>query len=294
MQIRRTILKSLILSASLIVSLPSFAQETKIPVVASFSILGDFVKNIGGERISLTTLVAAGADAHVYSPTPNDAQIISKAKLVFINGLKFEGWMDRLIASSVTKASIKTSIITASKGVNLIENDPHAWQNIANAKIYSINIRDALIAADPAGKSTYESNTETYLKKLDALETEVKVAIAKIPVAKRKIITSHDAFGYFAKAYNIEFIAPQGISTDSEASAKDVAKIIRQIKSEKITAIFVENMTDPRLIQRIATETSAKIGGTIFSDSLSDDKGKAGTYIDMMRHNVEQITKALN
>jgi zinc/manganese transport system substrate-binding protein len=298
MQIRRTILKNLILSASLLVSLPSFAQETKIPVVASFSILGDFVKNIGGERINLTTLVQAGADAHVYSPTPSDAQKLVQAKVIFINGLRFEGWIDRLVASSGTNAKI----ITTTKGIKPLETnnndghglDPHAWQNIANAKIYSTNIRDALIAADPAGKATYETNTSAYIAKLDALEVETKAALAKIPASKRKIITSHDAFGYFAKSYNIEFIAPQGISTDSEASAKDVAKIIRQIKSEKITAIFVENMTDPRLIQRIATETSAKSGGTIFSDSLSDDKGKAGTYIDMMRHNVEQITQALN
>jgi zinc/manganese transport system substrate-binding protein len=298
MQIRHTMLKSLVLAASLLFPASSFAQETKIPVVASFSILGDFVKNIGGDRVNLTTLVAAGADAHVYSPTPNDAQKLLQAKIVFINGLRFESWMDRLVTSSGTNAKI----ITTTKGIKPLETnnhdehglDPHAWQNIANAKIYSTNIRDALIAVDPAGKATYETNTSAYIAKLDALEVETKAALAKIPASKRKIITSHDAFGYFAKSYNIEFIAPQGISTDAEASAKDVARIIRQIKSEKITAIFVENMTDPRLIQRIATETSAKSGGTIFSDSLSDDKGKASTYIDMMRHNVEQITQALN
>ena len=250
MHIRRTILKSLILSASLLVSLPSFAQETKIPVVASFSILGDFVKNIGGDRISLTTLVGAGADAHVYSPTPNDAQKLLQAKIVFINGLKFETWMDRLVSSSGTKAKI----IVTTRGIKTLETkgghdhdehgvDPHAWQDVANAKIYSTNIRDALTELDPTGKATYESNTANYIAKLDALETETKTSIAKIPAPKRKVITSHDAFGYFAKAYKMEFIAPQGISTDAEASAKDVAKIIRQIKSEKITAIFIENIT---------------------------------------------------
>jgi zinc/manganese transport system substrate-binding protein len=290
MNTRRTIIKSLILSANILMTTPSFSQEAKISVIASFSILGDFVKNIGGERINLNTLVAAGADAHVYSPTPNDAQKLLQAKIVFINGLKFESWMDRLVSSSGTKAKI----ITATKGINLIQNDPHAWQNIANAKIYITNIRDALIEADPAGKATYETNTSAYIAKLDALEIETKVTLAKIPAAKRKIITSHDAFGYFAKAYTIDFIAPQGISTDAEASAKDVARIIRQIKAQNITAIFVENMTDPRLMKRIASETGAKIGGSLFSDSLSDDKGKASTYIDMMRHNVEQISQALN
>ncbi len=301
MHIYQTILKNLALAASLFFSVPSFAQQTKIPVIASFSILGDFVKNIGGERVSIETLVKAGADAHVYSPTPQDAQKLAQAKVVFVNGLKFEGWMDRLIASSGTKASI----ITTTKGIvpqktkgdhdhDHHGSDPHAWQDISNAKIYVANIRDALVEADPAGKAVYEANTANYVTKLNVLETDVKLALAKIPASKRKIITSHDAFGYFAKAYSIEFIAPQGISTEGEASAKDVARIIRQIKAQKITAIFSENITDPRLIQRIASETGAKIGGTIFSDSLSDDKGKAAAYIDMVRHNVEQITQALN
>ncbi len=301
MQYRRTILKNFILATGLLATVPSLAQETKMPVVASFSILGDFIKNIGGDRINLTTLVAAGADAHVYAPTPNDAQKLVQAKVIFINGLKFESWMDRLVASSGTKAAI----VTSTKSVNPLKSkdahdhthgavDPHAWHDIANAKTYSINIRNALIEADPAGKVVYEKNATLYIDKLNILEAEIKTAMVKIPASKRKIITSHDAFGYFAKKYNLEFIAPQGISTDAEASAKDVAKIIRQIKAEKITAMFVENITDPRLLQRIASETGIKIGGTIFSDSLSSESGKAATYMDMMRHNSEQIVQALN
>ncbi len=171
--------------------------------------------------------------------------------------------------------------------------DPHAWQSVANAKIYVVNIRDALTLADPAGKDIYAKNAADYLKKLDALEAEVKAAVAAIPAARRKIITTHDAFGYFRLAYGIEFITPQGVSTEAEASAQDVARIIRQIKAQKIPAVFLENVSDPRLIKRIAEETGARIGGTLFSDALSDDKGPAPTYIDMMRHNVKQLSAAL-
>lgn len=286
---------------------PAFAQE-KLPVVASFSILGDFVKNIGGERVVVDLLVGPEGDAHVYQPSPADAKKLAAAKVIFVNGFKFEGWIDRLIKASGTKASI----VVATKGITPREKvdeddkksksnqshehlgvDPHAWQSIANAKIYIANIRDALAAADPAGKDTYEKNAANYLGKLVVLETEIKEGIAKIPAERRKIITTHDAFGYFGAAYGFEFIAPQGVSTESEASARDVAKIIRQIRAQKIPAIFVENISDPRLMQRIADETGAKIGGKVYSDSLSPAGGPASTYIDMMRNNLRQFSAAL-
>ncbi len=285
------------------------AQE-KLPVVASFSILGDFVKEVGGDRVALTTLVGANGDAHVYSPTPADAKAMAGAKFVVVNGLKFEGWITRLIKSSGTKATIAT----ATTGITPLQNeaddhdhgkkdkhghnhagqdDPHAWQSVANAKIYVANIRDALVKADPAGQASYEANATRYLAQLDAVEAEVKAAIARIPADRRKAITSHDAFGYFVKAYGIEFIAPQGVSTEAEASAKDVGRIIRQIKAEKIPAVFLENVTNPRLVERIAKESGARVGGQIFSDALSDAGGPAGTYIAMMKHNISQIEKAL-
>ena len=285
------------------------AQE-KLPVVASFSILGDFVREVGGDRVALTTLVGANGDAHVYSPTPADAKAMAGAKLVVVNGLKFEGWITRLIKSSGTKATIAT----ATTGITPLQNeaddhdhgkkdkhghnhagqdDPHAWQSVANAKIYVANIRDALVKADPAGQASYEANATRYLAQLDAVEAEVKAAIARIPTDRRKAITSHDAFGYFVKAYGIEFIAPQGVSTEAEASAKDVGRIIRQIKAEKIPAVFLENVTNPRLVERIAKESGARVGGQIFSDALSDAGGPAGTYIAMMKHNISQIEKAL-
>ncbi|GAU82828.1 metal ABC transporter substrate-binding protein [Bosea sp. BIWAKO-01] len=283
------------------------AQE-KLPVVASFSILGDFAREIGGERVAVTILVGPDGDAHVYSPTPADAKSVAAAKLVLINGLKFEGWLSRLIKSSGTSAIIAT----ATQGVSPLKlkdddhdhgksgghdhaggDDPHAWQSVVNARLYVANIRDALSAADPAGKAAYEANAAAYLGKLDALQGEIQAAVARIPVDRRKAITSHDAFGYFVKAYGIEFVAPQGVSTEAEASAKDVVRIIRQVKAQKIPAVFLENITNPRLIEQIARETGAKIGGRLYSDALSTASGPAGTYIEMMRHNIRQIEKAL-
>jgi zinc/manganese transport system substrate-binding protein len=267
--------------------------QTKIDVVASFSILGDFVKNVGGERVSVTTLVGPNGDAHVYTPTPQDAKKITDAKLVVVNGFGFEGWLPRLVKSSGGKATI----VTATNGVaqRELENhaDPHAWQSVANAKIYVGNIRDALAAADPAGAEAYKTNAASYLAKLDALDAEVRTAIAGIPDARRKVISTHDAFGYFAAAYGLAFIAPQGVSTEAEPSARDIAKIITQVKSAKIPAVFLENISDPRLMRRIAAETGAKVGGTLYSDSLTPENGDAPTYIDMVRHNIKALTSAL-
>src|SRR5438552_5865170 len=205
---------------------PSLAQE-KLKAVATFSILADFVKNVGGDRVEVQALVGPNGDAHVYQPTPGDAKTLADAKVVFVNGLGFEGWMERLIKASASKATI----VTATKGVKPRkaeddhghgDADPHAWQSVANAKLYVANIRDALSAADPAGKGSYEANAAAYLAKLDALDAEVRAAIDKIPSNRRKIITTHDAFGYFAAAYKVSFIAPQGVSTESEVSARDV------------------------------------------------------------------------
>ena len=278
---------------------PAAAQD-KVKVVATFSILGDLVKNVGGDRVEVATLVGANGDAHVYSPTPADAKTLSEAKVVFINGLGLEGWLTRLVKASGTKAPS----VVASKGIKTRKmedeheaghrvTDPHAWQSISNTKIYVVNIRDGLIKADPAGQSAYEANAKAYLAKLDELEKDVKAAIEKIPGDHRRIITTHDAFGYFGAAYGMEFISPEGVSTESEPSAKDVAKIIVQIRKQKIPAVFMENISDPRLMQQIARESGAKIGGALFSDALSDEKGPAPSYIDMMRNNIRQFSAAL-
>lgn len=283
---------------------PAQAQE-RLNVVATFSILGDFAKNVGGDRINVTTLVGANSDTHVYTPTASDAKKITDAKLVIVNGLGLEGWLPRLVKSSGGRAAtvVATKGITARKieaGEALSQDhdagsaDPHAWQPVINAKIYVGNIRDALIAADPAGADAYKANAASYLSKLDALDREVREAVAKIPPERRSVISTHDAFGYFAAAYGVRFIAPQGVSTESEPSARDIAAIITQIKKQKIPAVFLENVSDPRLIHRIASETGAKIGGTLYSDSLTDEKGPAPTYIDMVRHNIKALTSALS
>lgn len=283
--------------AALFVAAPARAQDP-LKVIASFSILGDFVKNVGGDRVEVATLVGPNGNAHVYAPSPGDAKKVADAKLVFVNGLGFEGWLERLVKASGTKAPI----VVATKGIKPLERagdhdhgraDPHAWQSVANAKIYVANIRDALIAADPAGKDAYLANAAAYLAKLDALEREVREVIAKIPADRRRVITSHSAFGYFQNAYGVNFTAPQGVSTEAEASAKDVAAIIAQIKKQKAAAVFLENVTDPRLVEQIARETGAKVGGTLYSDALTDDKGDATTYIDLIRHNLRQLASAL-
>ena len=271
---------------------PARAQE-RLNVVASFSILGDFVRNVGGDRVSVATLVGLNGDAHVYTPAPADAKKIADAKLVIVNGLGMEGWLPRLVKSAGSKAAI----ITATSGIAPrklgSDADPHAWQSVANAKVYVTNIRDALAAADPAGAEAYRANTQHYLTRLDALEREIKAAVAQIPQDRRKVISTHDAFGYLASAYGIEFVAPLGVSTESEASARDIARIINQIRTQKIPAVFLENISDSRLIRRISAETGARVGGTLYSDSLTDEKGDAPTYIDMVRHNIKALTSAL-
>src|SRR5580692_4694574 len=273
-------------------ALPSHAQE-RLNVVASFSILGDFVANVGGDRVSVTTLVGPNGDVHVYTPAPADAQKIADAKLLVVNGFGLEGWLPRLVQSSGSKAVI----VTATDGIKPRKldqaADPHAWQSVVNARIYVANIRDALVAADAADAGAFRANAADYLAKLDALDREVRGAVAQIPPARRKVISTHDAFGYFAAAYGIDFIAPLGVSTESEPSARDIAGIITQIRTAGIPAVFLENISDPRLIQRIAAETGARIGGTLYSDSLTGEKGDAPTYIELVRHNIKALTRAL-
>ena len=272
-------------------ALPAHAEPIK--VVATFSILGDLVRNVGGDNVAVTTLVGPDSDAHVYSPTPADARKIADARLIFVNGLGFEGWLPRLVQSSGSKARI----VTASNGISTLRlgsaADPHAWQSVNNAKIYVANISAALAAADPAAAGQFAQNTQAYVEKLDALDREVRDAVARLRPDRRKVISTHSAFGYFAASYGIEFIAPLGVSTESEPSARDIAGIITQVRRAKIPAVFLENVTDPRLMHRIAAETGARVGGTLYSDGLTGEKGDAPTYIDMVRHNIRALTRAL-
>ncbi len=281
------------------------AAAEPLKVVATFSILGDLVRQVGGDRVSVAVLVGPNGDAHSFVPSPGDARTLAGARLVVVNGLGFEGWIDRLVKASGTKAPV----VVASAGVTPIEEeeghdhaghghgahalDPHAWQSVANAKRYVATIRDGLIGVDPEGRAAYESRASAYLAGLDALDAEVRRTIAGIPEARRRVITTHDAFGYFARAYGLRFIAPQGVSSQSEATARDVARIVRQVKRDRIPAVFLENVADPRLMLQIARESGAKAGGRIFSDALSEPGGPAPTYLDMMRNNLREFSAAL-
>ena len=287
-------------------ALPASAQQeaTKPKVVTTFSIVGDLARNVGGDRADVTSLVGPGGDVHVYEPTTADAGTVRNASLVIVNGLGLEGWLPRLVESSGSKATIVVAthgivprkvapgeILSHDLGAGSV--DPHAWQSVANAEIYVANIRDAMVAADPINAAAYKANALAYLAKLEALDQEVRKAVAAIPIERRKVISTHDAFGYFASAYGIEFVAPQGVSTDTEPNARDIATAIVQIKKEKIPAVFLENVSDPRLMRQIASETGAAIGGTLYSDSLTRENGEAPSYIDMVRHNVGTIASAL-
>ena len=290
-----------LVAAAIAFFVASSADAAKLRVVASFSILGDITAQIGGDRIDLHTLVGPNSDAHVYEPTPVDGKTIAQADVIVLNGLNFEPWAERLIKS----AAAKGTVVVASAGVKALPFradagigartaiDPHAWQDLRDGQLYARNIAAALAAADPANRPFYEASVAAYCAKLASLDGDVRAAFASIPQNRRRVITSHDAFGYFGAAYGIEFIAPLGVSTEDQASARGVAHLIDQIRRERITAVFVENISDPRLIQQIARETGASVGGELFSDALSKSGGPAATYTDMFRHNVNALTAAM-
>jgi zinc/manganese transport system substrate-binding protein len=309
---KRLITISTALAAVLLAS-PVLAAPVK--VVASFSVLGDLVQQVGGPNVDVVTLVGPNGDAHTFEPTPADAKNVKSAKLVVINGLGLDPWLQRLIRSTGYKGAVTTATAGIKPRMGFEEKeeggdhakqaqgdegdhghsgiDPHAWQNVANVKVYVKNIVDGLSKVDPSHAADYRSSGDAYAHKLDQLDQEVRAAFAKIPRSERKIITSHDAFGYYGDAYGLTLLAPEGLSTEAEPSARAVAALIDQIRREHIKAIFVENVTDPRLIERIAKESGAKVGGELFSDALSPKDGPAATYIDMVRHNTGLITAAL-
>ena len=299
---------------------PSWAAG-KLKVVATFTVLGDMVKNVGGEHVTLTTLVGPDGDAHVYEPTPADARALAEADLVLVNGLGFEGWIDRLVKAS----GYKGPVVVASEGIALLrveedhghghgdahgsaeksgkhedhhdhhhegEFDPHAWQDLANGRVYVANIARALAAADAAHADDYRGRAEAYDRELMMLDRDIRSRLDGVPAEQRKVITSHDAFQYFGRAYGIAFHAPVGLSTEDEPSAGEVAALIRQMRDEGIRTLFVDNITDARLVQQLAREAEAVVGGTLYSDSLSGAAGPAATYLGMFRHNASEIVKA--
>ena len=331
----RSVFASATALATLSFTIPTASwAEQPIPVVATFSILGDMVERIGGEHIALTTLVGPDGDTHVYQPTPKAARSVAEANVLFMNGLEFEGWLERLAEA----ASFKGAMVVATNGIVPIAFeehedeheehdedeehdeheehddheehdeheehddhaghdhgtfDPHAWQSLDNAVIYANNIAAGLAQADPANASAYYINRAVFVDQIVALKSDVDAMMGALPADKRTVVTPHDAFGYFAAAYDLTFEAPQGMSTESEVSAADVAALITQIRRDSISAVFIESITDNRMMEQIANETGATIGGTLYSDALSGETGPASTYLDMIRHNATTLSDAL-
>lgn len=274
----------------------SFAADVParpLSVVASFSILGDMVREVAGDAAEVSTLVGPDGDAHVYEPTPADAKRLAKADLVFVNGLRFEGWIDRL----VRVAGTQRPVVVASRGVapRTLDGapDPHAWQSLAHARLYVENIRAALTRAAPPKAQAIDARAAAYLQHIEALQQRGLARFAAVPEAQRRVITTHDAFGYFGQAFGVRFIAPLRWSTDAEPSAADVAGVIRQVKAHKVRALFIENMSDRRLIERISHETGVRVGGTLYADALSPPGTAGDTYLRLMVHNIDSVASAL-
>ncbi|MCL2894040.1 metal ABC transporter substrate-binding protein [Brenneria tiliae] len=277
--------------------LSPLAMAKNLNVVASFSVLGDMVSQIGGDRITVTDLVKPNGDPHEFEPSPRDSKTLAEADVVFVNGLELEGWLDRLVSAS----GYAGKVVTASNGIQtltMVEDgktatDPHAWNSMGNGVVYARNIVAALSEADPQNADYYRKQGETYIRQLTELDNYAKRTFADIPPERRKVLTSHDAFGYFSQAYGVKFLAPVGYSTESEASSKKVASLIKQIKAEKITTYFIENQTDPRLVRQIANASGAQPGGELYPEALTDASGPAPTYTAAFKHNVDAIAAGM-
>ena len=294
--------RSLLAAATLLAVRPVRA-ETRLRVVATFSIVGDLVREVGGERVDLAVLVGPDIDAHTYQPKPSDVRVLPGAQMLVSNGLGFEGWIDRLAEA----APFKGRRVVATAGVATLAAgghdahghshghgpDPHCWQDVGRVKRYVANIADGLALADAANAGLYRERAQAYSQRLDALDRWVKAAIAEVPASRRKVITGHDSFRYFTNAYGVQFLAPRGFKTDSEPTAKDVAALIRQVREQKIKALFVENMSNPGLVDQIAREAGAVVGARLYSDALSAPDGPAPTYEALMRHNVTALVAGM-
>ena len=303
------LIRSTLLTLGLLVSPLALA---KVPVTATFSILGDLVQQVGGDQVSVSMLVGPNGDAHVYQPTPQDIRTLAQSKLLVSNGLGFEGWLERLDSAS----GFKGVKVVASQGIqprHMAEEeeegseheheaeghhhhgglDPHAWNDPANVLVYVDNIVRGLSQVDPEHANLYQQNAARYKAQLQKLDADYRARFAQLPAERRRAITSHDAFGYLAQAYQLTLIGAQGLSTESEPSAAMIAGLIRQIRDEKIPALFIENISNPTLIQQIERETQARVGGELYSDALSPAGGGAATYQAMLEHNLSTLLAAL-
>ncbi|MFA5956555.1 metal ABC transporter solute-binding protein, Zn/Mn family [Hyphomicrobium sp.] len=272
------------------------ASAKTLNAVASFTVLADVVKQVGGDHINVKSLVPPDGDPHEFEPSPNDAKSLKEADITFLSGEGLETWFEKLVTASgyggtpyVVSKGIKTRKMEED---GKTVTDPHVWNSPVNVKIWVANIEKALAAADPADAADFKANATKYSKELDDLNTYAKSVLETVPKDRRKILTSHDAFGYFGREYGVQFLSPVGLSTETEASAADVAKLIDQIKTEKVKTYFFENSNDSRLVEQIAKATGAQPGGELYVESLSKADGPAPTYTKMFHYNVEQISKA--
>lgn len=278
---------------------PAMAATPPIRVVVSFSILEEIVRRIGGGEVAVTSLIGPDSDPHVFEPNPDQARLLAKAQLFVVNGLRFEGWLTRLTRSAqfggvvVTATDGVAPITTTEPGQASSVPDPHAWQDPRNVIIYADNIARTLAAVDPAHAEAYRQRFQTYKAELKALDRRVRAELEKIPVEKRRVITSHDAFAYYGKAYGVTFLAAEGLSTDSEPSAKSLAELIRQIRREGTKALFLENISDPRLVEQLARDTGTTPGPPLYSDALSGPNGPAPTYIRMIEYNTAALKSGM-
>jgi zinc/manganese transport system substrate-binding protein len=269
--------------------------QTQAPrVVASFSILADMAQELAPAGVQVTALVGPDSDAHVYEPSPADGKRLAQADLVLINGLGFEGWIERMVKVS----GYRGPVVVASQGIKTRGGghhgtDPHAWQDLALARRYAANISAAFAQRWPDPRDEINRRSADYVARIDQLDSQVRARLGAVPREQRRVITSHDAFGYFGAAYGVDFLAPQGWNTHSEPSAAAVARLIRQIKTEGVRAIFIENISDPRLVERIAREGGVRVGGTLYSDALSRPGGPADTYLNLFKHNASVLAQAL-
>ncbi len=271
-------------------------SSSKIKTVSSITIISDIVKNIGGDKVESISVCGVGIDPHTYKPKPNDPRTISLSDIVFINGFALEHWIEEMVRN----AGGNKKVVTVTEGLTPMTDekgfgdpDPHAWFDVKNAKQYSENIAKALIEHDKANEPYYKANLVTYLRKLDSLDAWIKTEIETIPKEKRVLITSHDAFRYFGKAYGLEVKGLQGISTEAKAQTEDVKKLVDLIKERKLNSVFIETSVNPKLLEEISKETGATIGGILYSDSVGDEGTFEGTYIGAVTHNVNTVVKAL-
>lgn len=293
MTFRTSLIAGLSSALLTLTALPATADDD-FEVVASFSILGDMVEEVVGDLATVTTIVGPDADAHVYQPSVADARAVAQADVIFVNGLGFETWSDTLISESGTEADV----FVATDGITPVlvdgETDPHAWNSLSNGVIYVTNVADVMKAALPDHADEIDANAAAYIAKLEALDAETKAKLANLPETRRTVVTAHDAFGYLADAYGLTFLAPVGIDTEAEPSARDLAVLIENLKDQGAAALFVENITSPALIQQISDETGIEIGGRLFSDALSERGGPATSYLTMFQHNLGELLTALD